>query len=84
MRYSKDQYKDQCKDQLTSQMLELLVKVIDLEERTKFGNQVFSALTVNDKNEMITVLNSLKAYMDTKSSNKTDEDKARVLWGFYI
>lgn len=84
MSYSKDKFKDKFKDQFTGQMLELLVKIIDLEERTKFGNQVFAALTSNDKNEMMKVLNSLNAYIDTKYISCLDEHKARVLWEFYI
>ena len=81
-------------DQLHRQMLELLVKVMDLEGRTRLVNQVFSAWTANDKNEMLKVLDTLKLisrgtvrkiYFAQKPSSEEDSynarvDKARVLW----
>jgi hypothetical protein len=74
-------------DQMHSQMLELLVKIMDLEGRTRLGNQVFSAWTANDKNEMLKVLNALNSYLDVQSKSKkstSEEEKAQVLWGYYI
>lgn len=76
-------------DQMHRQMLELLVKVMDLEGRARLGNQVFSAWTANDKNESLKVLNSLNSYLEVQSKKSTseedsEEEKARVLWGYYI
>lgn len=75
-------------DQMHRQMLELLVKVMDLEGRARLGNQVFSAWTANDKNESLKVLNSLNSYLEVQKKSTSEEDseeeKARVLWGYYI
>jgi hypothetical protein len=80
-------------------MLELLVKVMDLEGRTRLVNEVFLAWTSNDKKEMLKVLNALNSYLESQSEKSTSheapshekpsseedlEEKARELWGYYI
>ena len=65
-------------DELHSQMLELLVKVMDLEGRTEFKRQFLAAWTAKDKNEMNKVINALKGYLEEHSEKPTsDEDKAK-------
>ena len=63
-------------EELHRQMLELLLKVMDLEGRTILGNQVLAAWTTKDQNEMYKVLNSLKSYLDSEKPT-SDEDKAK-------
>ena len=67
-------------DDVYRQMLELLVKVMDLEARTEFGNQVSAAWTAKDKTEMYKVINALKGYVDAQSASDkptSDKDKAK-------
>ena len=54
-------------DELHRQMLELLIKVMDLEGKTEFEKQILAAWTAKDKNEMYKVINALKGYIYAKS-----------------
>lgn len=63
-------------EELHRQMLELLLKVMDLEGRTTLGNQVLAAWTTKNQNEMYKVLNSLKSYLDSEKPT-SDEDKEK-------
>jgi hypothetical protein len=68
-------------DELHRQMLELLIKIMDLEGKTEFEKQILAAWTARDKNEMYKVINALKGYIDAQSvSDKptSDEDKAKT------
>jgi len=53
-----------CSDQLNSQMLKLLVKVADLDDREKFGDQVLAAWTAQDENEMMKIINAMQEYLE--------------------
>jgi hypothetical protein len=67
-------------DELHRQMLELLIKVHDLEGKTEFEKQVLAAWSARDKNEMYKVINALKGYVDAQSESEkptSDEDKAK-------
>jgi len=64
-------------DQLLRQMLNLLVKVMDLEDESEFENQVFAAWNAKDRNEMLKIINEMNAYLESKSKpliDDTDDD----------
>ena len=67
-------------DDVYRQMLELLVKVMDLEGKTEFEKQVLAAWTAKDKTEMYKVISALKGYVDAQSASDkptSDKDKAK-------
>ena len=60
-----------CSDQLNSQMLKLLVKVPDLDDREKFGDQVLAAWTAQDENEMMKVIKAIQVYLEPPPKKQT-------------
>jgi hypothetical protein len=48
-------------------MLNLLVKVMDFEDKSEFKNQVLAAWTAKDENETLKVINSMNAHLETQS-----------------
>jgi len=60
-------------DQLLRQMLNLLVKVIDFEDKSEFENQVLAAWNAKDRNEMLKIINEMNAYLENKSKPLTDD-----------
>ena len=57
-------------DQLLRQMLTLLVKVMNLEDKSEFENQVLAAWTAKDENEMLKVINSMNVYLEPPPPKK--------------
>jgi hypothetical protein len=54
-------------------MLNLLVKVIDFEDKSEFENQVLAAWNAKDRNEMLKIINEMNAYLENKSKPLTDD-----------
>jgi len=55
---------------LNSQMLKLLVKIADLDDREKFGDQVLAVWIDQDENEMLKVINAMQVYLEPPSPPK--------------
>jgi hypothetical protein len=50
--------------ELHSKMLKLLVKIMELDVREEFGDQVLAAWTAQDENEMLKVINAMHIYLE--------------------
>ena len=59
------------RNELHNQMLKLLVKVIDLDVREEFDDQVLAAWTAQDKNEILKVINAMHVYLDPPTKKQS-------------
>lgn len=59
-------------DLLLCQMMKLVIKVMDLDEREKFGDRVLTAWTAKDEKEMYKVGDALYVHLQTKPVTDAD------------
>jgi|LakMenE18May11ns_1017448.scaffolds.fasta_scaffold9828029_2 hypothetical protein len=59
------------RNELHNQMLKLLVKVMDLDVRKEFDDQVLAAWTARDKNEILKVINAMHLYLEPPSTKQS-------------
>ena len=57
--------------ELHSKMLKLLVKIMEIDVREEFGDQVLAAWTAQDENEMLKVINAMYIYLESPTKKQS-------------